>query len=138
MGDEGVGVRVAQYLFSQKLPEGVTCLDGGTGGFHLLEHLQEADTVFLIDAINDGQHPGTITVLTPRYSKDYPATLTAHDIGLKDLIDSLYLLGKVPNIRLFAVSIKLQSEPVMELSAEMDKAVPRIADQILKETLQRI
>ncbi len=37
MGDEGIGVHVAQRLeTSQEIP-GIDVVDGGTGGFHLLE-----------------------------------------------------------------------------------------------------
>ena len=37
MGDEGVGVHVVRALEKHTLPAGVECLDGGTGGFILLE-----------------------------------------------------------------------------------------------------
>ena len=37
MGDEGIGVYVVRELEEQTLPAGVECLDGGTGGFTLLE-----------------------------------------------------------------------------------------------------
>jgi hydrogenase maturation protease len=42
MGDEGVGVHVARHLMNMPLPEGVACLDGGTGSFNLLEPMQRA------------------------------------------------------------------------------------------------
>ncbi len=135
MGDEGIGVRVAQYLLSNQLPAGVLCLDGGTGGFHLLEYMQNAHSVFLIDAINDSKPAGTVTLLTPRYSKDYPPGLSAHDIGLKDLIDAMYLLDTVPEIRLYAVSIQLQPEPTMNLTSTIEKAVKPIANRVLKDVL---
>jgi hydrogenase maturation protease len=40
MGDEGIGVYVVRALEQHKLPPNVECLDGGTGGFTLLEPLQ--------------------------------------------------------------------------------------------------
>ena len=58
MGDEGVGVHVVRALEKQALPDGVECLDGGTGGFILLEPLQNADRIILIDAAADGNPPG--------------------------------------------------------------------------------
>ena len=42
MGDEGVGVQVVRALEKHTLPEHVECLDGGTGGFILLEPLESA------------------------------------------------------------------------------------------------
>ena len=43
------------------------CLDGGTGGFILLEPLQNAGHIILIDATDDGNPPGTVTRTTPRF-----------------------------------------------------------------------
>ncbi|MBE2213147.1 MAG: hydrogenase maturation protease, partial [Opitutaceae bacterium] len=40
VGDEGVGVHVVQALQRQSWPDYVEIVDGGTGGFHLLELLQ--------------------------------------------------------------------------------------------------
>ena len=85
MGDEGIGVRVVNALEEAALPQGVECLDGGTGSFLLLEPMQNAEKVILIDATIDGKPAGTIRRLRPKYSADYPPTLTAHDIGLKDM-----------------------------------------------------
>jgi len=50
MGDEGIGVYTVRALEQHKLPPNVECLDGGTGGFTLLEPLQTADRIILIDA----------------------------------------------------------------------------------------
>ena len=96
MGDEGVGVHVVRHLEKAAVPSGTELLDGGTGSFLLLEPMQRASKVILIDATVDGNAPGTLRRLTPRYSSEYPRTLTAHDIGLKDLLDTFYLLGQLP------------------------------------------
>lgn len=138
MGDEGIGSRVAQYLSEQILPAKIKSLDGGTGGFYLLEEMQEAARIVLIDATCDGQKTGTVTELKPRYSTDYPRTLTAHDIGLKDLLDAFYLLGKVPDIHLFAVSISPPSDVTTELSAEIEQLIPVLAKRVLNAALQSV
>jgi hydrogenase maturation protease len=87
----------------------------------------------MIDAANDGNKTGTISCISPRYSADYPNSLTAHDIGLKDLIDAVYLLGKIPQIRLFTISIVPPSVPSLELSSGNGDLIPLIADMALKE-----
>ncbi|HUB18962.1 MAG TPA: hydrogenase maturation protease, partial [Acidobacteriaceae bacterium] len=78
LGDEGVGVHVVRAIEKHPMPTGVECIDGGTGGFVLLEPLQNAKRIVLIDACVDGQRVGTVTRTTPRFSRDYPPTLTAH------------------------------------------------------------
>lgn len=133
MGDEGVGVSVVRELEKNFLPENVEILDGGTGGFLLLEPMQKAEKIILIDAAIDGAAAGTVRRLRPRFSKDYPRALTAHDIGLKDLLDVFYLSGKSPEVTLFAVSIAPPQDLVISLSPELTPVVPRIAQMVLKE-----
>jgi len=136
MGDEGIGSHVAQYLLRNDLLKGIECIDGGTGGFYLLGCIQDASVVVMIDAANDGHKTGTISCISPRYSADYPNSLTAHDIGLKDMIDAVYLLGKIPYIRLFAISIIPPTLPSLELTPEIENLIPDIAEMVLKEAYQ--
>jgi hydrogenase maturation protease len=133
MGDEGVGVHVVRALEKHTLPANVECLDGGTGGFVLLEPLQEAGRIILIDAASDGNPPGTVTRTTPRFSRDYPPTLTAHDIGVKDLLDVFYIQGGGPEVVLYAIAIDPQQPISMELSSEIAKAVEVAVAEILAE-----
>ena len=133
MGDEGIGVHVVNEVASRPLPEHVECLDGGTGSFNLLDPMQSAERVVLIDATVDGSTAGTVSLLRPRYSKDYPRTLTAHDIGLKDLIDAFYLMGDEPDVTLFAVSIDNYQEMTMDLSDAVRAAISKVADLVVEE-----
>ena len=135
MGDEGVGVHVVRALERHKLPAGVECLDGGTGGFILLEPLQNADRIVLIDAAADGNPPGTVTRTTPRFSRDYPPTLTAHDIGVKDLLDAFYMQGGTREVTLYAIAIDPQQQIRMSLSEECATAAAEAERQILDELL---
>ena len=105
MGDEGVGIHAVRRLAEEDWPAGITCLDGGTSGFHLMEAIESARAVVLIDATLDGRPPGTIRALHPRFASDYPRNLSSHDIGLRDLLEGLTILGKLPPVYLFAVSI---------------------------------
>ncbi|MGA2167263.1 MAG: hydrogenase maturation protease [Terracidiphilus sp.] len=133
MGDEGVGVHVVRALEQRTLPADVECLDGGTGGFTLLEPLQSAGRVLLVDAAADGNPPGTVTRTTPRFSRDYPPTLTAHDIGVKDLLDVFYIQGGGPEVILYAISIDPRQPIRMSLSAEGEKAAAVAVERILEE-----
>jgi hydrogenase maturation protease len=134
MGDEGVGVHVVNAVEPSALPPGVECLDGGTGSFLLLEPMQSAEKVILIDATIDGEAAGTVRRLRPKYSADYPRTLTAHDIGLKDLLDAFYLMGKeAPDVTLYAVSIEDMSEMRIGLSPELSGKVADLADTVALE-----
>ena len=133
MGDEGVGVHVVRALEKLQLPPGVECLDGGTGGFILLEPLQNADRVILIDAAADGNPPGTVTRTTPRFSRDYPPTLTAHDIGVKDLLDAFYMQGGTREVILYAIAIDPLQPISMDLSPDCAMAAQIAEFEILDE-----
>ena len=128
MADEGVGVHIVRELEKTPLPPNVECLDGGTGGFQLLGPLQEADRILLIDACVDGQPAGTVRRLQPRFSSDYPRTLTAHDIGLKDLLDAAYLTDRPLNLTLFAISI----DPLQGVGTELRPALANQLPEILR------
>ncbi|MGA2808048.1 MAG: hydrogenase maturation protease [Terracidiphilus sp.] len=137
MGDEGVGVHVVRAVekhLAEHPPVGaVECLDGGTGGFTLLEPLQSAGRIILIDAAADGNPEGTVTRTTPRFSRDYPPTLTAHDIGVKDLLDVFYIQGGGPDVVLYAITIDPRQPISMELSATTSRAAEEAARMILAE-----
>jgi hydrogenase maturation protease len=133
MGDEGIGVHVVRALEKHTLPAGVECLDGGTGGFVLLEPLENADRIVLVDAAADGNPPGTVTRTTPRFSRDYPPTLTAHDIGVKDLLDVFYIQGGEREVVLYAIAIDPRQTLSVSLSAEGTKAAAEAVALILAE-----
>jgi len=137
MGDEGIGVHAVRYLVKNFQRSQVDLLDGGTGGFHLLEYFQKYPQIIMIDATMDGQPPGTIQLLKPKFSSDYPPTLTAHDIGLKDLLDALFLLKQQPEIWLFTVSIGKLDRMSIELSSELEDVLPPLTEKI-RELLDSI
>jgi hydrogenase maturation protease len=123
LNDEGVGIHVVKAL-EQEGYKDAELMDGGTGGFHLLGFIQSYKTVILIDASLDQFPAGNIRVLYPKYAKDFPVQLSAHEVGLKDLLDACFLLGNMPDIHLVAISIKDFQDMGMELTPEVEAAIP--------------
>ena len=138
MGDEGIGVHVARALESQPWPDGVVVLDGGTGGFHLMEHLENADQVILIDATLDERPAGTVRRLRPRFAREFPKALSSHDIGLRDLLEGLTILDRMPEIFLFAVSIHTVQSQTIDLSPDLQGVLPSLCEDIRNFTLSLI
>jgi hydrogenase maturation protease len=130
MGDEGVGVHALRVLEQEQWPAGVLLVDGGTGGFHLLEYLTRYPRLVMIDATMDGAPAGTVSVLQPRYASDFPRALTAHDIGLRDLIESAALLGPLPDVTLVTVSINEIKSMVTDLSPAVAGAIPEMRRRV--------
>ncbi len=130
MGDEGVGVVAIQYLEEHGFGEFAELVDGGTSGFHLLGLFENRRHMILIDAATDDHPLGTVSHIKPRYASDFPPTLTAHDIGLKDLLESSAILDDLPEVDLFTVSIGDLGAMTMDLSPAVAAAIPLIADLV--------
>lgn len=130
MGDEGVGVRAIEFLQRDTWPAGVTLVDGGTGGFHLLDYLSSDSPLVMIDATMDGQPAGTVRTLRPRYAVDFPRVLTAHDIGLRDLVEAAQLTGALPEIDLVTVSIDEIRPMELTLSPAVEASLPAVRDAV--------
>lgn len=130
MGDEGIGVHLANRMEKELLPPGVDVLDGGTGGFHLLEYFEDYPYVILVDATLDGREPGTIRLIKPRFATDFPPAMSTHDIGLKDLVSALQLLDRMPEIDLLVVSIASVQQQGIDLTPEIESIVPILMDKV--------
>lgn len=132
MGNEGIGVKAIEFLEKQKLPEHVHLLDGGTGGFHLLHLFNNYNRFIMIDATLTEEPTGTINVIKPKFASDFPKSLTSHDIGLRDLMQSAELLGDLPDISLITVNIKELDEVKIGLSDDVKKVLPMIYEKVVE------
>ena len=132
MGDEGIGVQVIQEMTKVDLPDSIDILDGGTGGLLLLSCFEVYPVVIFIDATMDGKEPGTVSLLKPKFASDFPSALSVHDVGLKDMIEAVYLMDHIPEIHLITVSIKEIAPMTIELSDPVKKAIPKVIDTIME------
>ncbi|RHR61253.1 HyaD/HybD family hydrogenase maturation endopeptidase [Parabacteroides sp. AF17-28] len=128
--DEGVGIHVIRALENEELPPNVSLMDGGTGGLHLIAWIQDYDRIIMVDATLDDNPPGTIRLIRPRYATDFPPLMSAHEIGLRDMIEAMILTGKLPDIQLIVISAADISEVGMELTPVVEAAVPKVVELI--------
>ncbi len=131
MGDEGIGVHIVQQMEKQTLPPYLDVLDGGTGGFFLMHVFDEYGTIIMVDATMDGKEGGTLNIIRPRFAADYPKTLSVHDVGLKDMIEALYLQDTLPDIYLLTVSIEAMQPMTVGMTPKVERAVPIAIEKIL-------
>jgi hydrogenase maturation protease len=136
MGDEGVGVQLIQEMAKKDLPENIDILDGGTGGFLLLNCFEAYGRIIFVDATMDGKEEGSISLIKPKFAADFPTALSVHDVGLKDMIESVYLMDSKPEMYLFTISIKEMKPMTLELSPRVKKAIPETIEQILELTMK--
>jgi len=94
LSDDGVGVHAARLLQGDpRVPTGVTILDGGTIGLELVPYASDASRVLLIDAVNSGEAPGTLTRMTAADFLDASAGWSVHQLGVADLVAALALVS---------------------------------------------
>ena len=103
---------------------------GGQAVFTCWSYFEIYDHIILVDATLDGNGPGTIRLIKPRFASDFPPAMSTHDIGLKDLVSALQLLGKMPEIDLFVVSIESIQQQGVELTGEIESMVPFLIEEI--------
>lgn len=133
MGDEGVGVHFINRIDKSQFPEDISFIDGGTGGFTLIPYIENHQKVIIVDATMDDKEEGTITLLKPRFSDDFPISLSGHNFGLKDMVEILSMLDTMPEIYLYTITI-LKMEPMsMKLSPKVDDAIQEVTRQIIEQ-----
>jgi hydrogenase maturation protease len=136
MSDDGVGVRVVQRLTEEySFPPEVEIIDGGTLGLDLLPLLEGLDRLLIVDAMETGGPPGTITRLTgDQIPLAFETRLSAHQMGLKDLLAVSRLLGNsVPEMVLLGVQPKC-----IELGMELSLPVAAVLDTLVGMALREL
>ena len=131
--DEGIGVHVAHALQELDLPDGVSVIDGGTSP-DVLDYLEPADKLIIIDAAEGGDSPGTIYRFHPDdLTLESRELISLHELGLMSSLKMMSLLGKAPQE---VIIIGVQPKEIdwgTELSTELQEKIPEIINVALKE-----
>ena len=134
LGDEGVGVRIAEHLASHSLPDEVEVIDGGTAGYELISFLEGREKVIMVDAIKTEDKPGSVYKVDLSILEDECTThLSLHQIGLKNVVKMASLMEINPEVILVGIVPKDYQSYKIGLTKEVEKAIPRVIDTILKE-----
>jgi hydrogenase maturation protease len=133
--DEGVGVHVAQRLMEMELPPGVEVLDGGTGGYDLLDDIEGRDKVVIVDTVKGGHRAGSIYRITADDIEDSSEpSHSLHDVGVSHLLKLADMLGvERPEIVVIGVEPKDMETYAMELSPEVEAQIPKVIELVMKE-----
>jgi hydrogenase maturation protease len=85
--DDGIGPKVIELL-KTKPNLGYDVYDGGTDGLALLDIIPKYKNAIIIDAVNMGAAPGTVSVFSPEEAKlkIHFDALSTHGFGLAEVI----------------------------------------------------
>jgi hydrogenase maturation protease len=128
-GDDGVGPAVVAELEGRSPdfpPEGCELVDGGTVGLGLAPMLAGCRALVIVDALDDGGLPGTLTVL----AEPGPGTLAGDLVALARILDA------GPETALLVGIRPARIEPRLGLSDVVRDAVPAAAALVM-EILER-
>ena len=134
LSDEGFGVRVIEYLQKNfTFPENVALVDGGTLGVELLHFVTGTQKLLIIDSIDGGVAAGTTFHLrNDELKKHFAQKISAHEVGLQDVLTILELTGKkIPHVELIGAQ-PFSLEAGTELTEQMSKLVPTFADKAVE------
>ncbi len=139
LGDDGFGVEVATRMRRSPQPEGVRVDDFGIRGVHLAyELLTGYDLVILVDTLDLGEEPGTISVLEPELDGAGEVLPDAHDLDPVSVMGLLADLGGSVGRMLVVGCQPADLQEQMGLSAPVAAAVDeaiRVVDELVHEHL---
>lgn len=136
MGDDGVGVRVAEELASRDLGPDTEVVNGGTDGMALTRHFVEADAVIVIDAITTGDEPGSVFRFRPEdVQMERLRSHTSHGLSLPAILFATQLQGELPLVIVYAIEICNTACGFDTLSPDVEAAVPEVAEMVAGEAL---
>ena len=122
MGDDGVGVQVANALAQDDLA-GVTVYDIGTAIWHLMDLLQPDAWLLAIDAVDMGCAPGAISLLDATDVWSMRRHAGAHGVGLFEVLALMEPHSRPAHIAVVAIQPETVA-PGLALSPAVAAAVP--------------
>ena len=100
--DEGIGVHVVNYLKRHNHLTNAEFIDGGTMSFNLVEPIEQAEQLIVIDNAELNSRPGSVRVFEGIEMDAFISNgkkTSAHEVGLKDALSIALLEGRLPRHR---------------------------------------
>jgi len=134
-GDDGLGAVVVDRLTERyEIPEGMSVLDGGTLGLSLLPHIEDAERVILVDAINAEAPPGSFVRLDgDDVGPAVAGRLSVHQVGVADLLDAARWRGRLPEELVLLGLVPETLEVGVTLSARVEEGLPGLVNRVVQE-----
>lgn len=136
LSDDGVGVHTIRRLQEvAELSGEVQVLDGGTMGLDLLHYLEGVSHLLIVDAVETGQPPGTLTRIAGDQVPAYLSLkMSPHEIGVPDMLLAAKLRDLYPEevvvwgVQPATMEVGLDLSP--PVAAQMDTLVEKILDDL--------
>jgi hydrogenase maturation protease len=137
MADDGVGVHILEKLEQMDIRD-VELVDVGVGGLAILDYMEDADDVIIIDAVRGGGgEPGSIYKFTDKELP--PASLFMMSLHDLNLVDTLRLGRQIQpelmprNITIIGIEVERVEGICTELSPKVQAAVDAVIQLVFDE-----
>jgi len=135
--DEGIGVKAIHQLMDKQWNEQIELIDGACDGLKLLEYVERADHLLVIDAINGDEEPGTIIQIEDDEVPLYAGIrLSTHQGSFQELLGLAKFRDRFPK-KLILLGVQPESlDWGTELTDTINSKLPEIvqrAEAILRE-----
>jgi hydrogenase maturation protease len=129
LADEGVGVRALELVRESDEAGDLILLDGGTLGIALLEFVEDADGLIVIDAARLDRKPGCVDCYRDEAMDGLLCSRlrTVHELGLKDLLDMARVSGTLPPRRALIAVEPAVIDWGMTLSPAVEDALVQVS-----------
>jgi len=142
LGDDGVGIHVANELKNHINDPSITIDEAITGGMNLLDLILGYDKAIIIDAVksNTGEH-GTVKRI-PIGNFNTMHSCNPHDVSLMEAIQMAKKMGetRIPK-EIIIIGIMMKTIPCEfgeQLSTDIQKAVPEAIQLTLNEIKKKM
>lgn len=142
-GDDQVGWRVAEALKDQisvhdNISQYVIIESHDRPGVRLIELMNEASTIFIIDAVKSNSKPGTIFRFKNNEIFESENRLSTHGIGISQALQLGYALDALPdNIILYGVGVDI-IEFGTTLSQPVERAIIKVVTRLKNEIIKML
>lgn len=136
LSDEGAGVEAVWRLDREHVfPPNVELLDGGTSGMALLNHIENRDCLFLLDAVESREgKPGSVVRIDLGENPGYfQSKISPHQLGISEVLAAATLLSTHPR-RTILYGVHPQSlESGTELTPVVREGVGEMLQSLVRE-----
>ncbi len=138
VGDDGIGVHVANKLMEMRseLPDNIEVIDAGVCGLELLNFMENAKHIIIVDAVKGAGNVGSVHRFEIEDIKDTTSTnaISIHDTNIADVLCIAQYVQEMPEkVTIFAVEVEEIEKIYLGLSNKVQASVDEVINMILDE-----
>ncbi len=138
VGDDGIGVHIANKLMEMRseLPDNVEVIDAGVCGLELLNFMENAKKIIIIDAVKGAGDIGSVHRFGIEDIKRAASSnvISIHDTGLADVLCIAEHVQEMPEtLTIFAIEVEETDKISIGISDKVEASVDEVISMILDE-----